>query len=169
MISFEEVYLVAHTTPDESREKGVDCRFIRINENWGIKFYKNEALRNKTLAFQARAAEAGLAPRVGECFELTLPFYEDEEPREVFGYVTECISDTYGEYYANRMFQCSYSECLHYQREEIAEQMYDSYEYNRLIEGINSINISNNDIHTRNVGFLRNRLVCIDFSDESEI
>lgn len=170
MISFEEVYLTAHTIPIESREKGRDCYFIRINEQWGIKFYTKESMRNKTHAFQARAAEVGLAPRVGECFELRLPLYEDDEnDAEVFGYVTECIYETFGEQMANRLFTSSFEECSKWEKDEIIASLYDNHEYNRLIERIKEIGISTKDIHILNVGFLRNRLVCIDFSDEYEI
>jgi hypothetical protein len=169
VVTFEEVYLTAHTTPAESRERGLRCRFIRINEQWGMKFYKNENYRNKTYDFQNRAAEAGLAPRVGECFELALPFYDDDEPIEVFGYVTECISETYGERMAYKIYNCSYEECHEDEQQQIDIVFYDEYEYGKLIEEINSIGISTEDTHSLNFGYLRGKLVCIDFSEEREI
>jgi len=170
MVGFEEIYLVAHNTPSESRESGLRCRFIRINEQWGIKFYRKESMRNKTHDFQKKAAEVGLAPRIGQCFELTIPFNEDDdEPVEVYGYVTECISETYGDRMAYEMYSCSYDECTDSQQNEIEESMYRDYAYDKLIAGMCHIGITTSDIHIMNVGYLKGKLVCIDFSEEEEL
>lgn len=168
-IDDQKIHDIAHFTPISDRKKGISCRFIKIDENWGIKFYQDEAMRNKTLDFQNRAANAGLAPRVGKCFELELPFYEGDEPIEVFGYVTECISETYGDKMAHDLFGITRDQCHSTQSDEIYSCLYSDYEYNQLISDIEDIGITTKDIHIMNVGYLGDKLVCIDFSEETEI
>lgn len=168
-MSVEDAYLTAYTTPVESWERGAAARFIRITEKWGLKFYQNEAIRNKTYDFQSRCAEDGLAPRVGDLFEFSLPFNENETPISVFGYLTECIEETYGDRYAYKMFGDSYENCSKNQQIEVDDMMFGDRKYNDLITGIYWTGISTKDIHALNIGFIGNRLICIDFSDEDEL
>jgi len=168
-VTEHEIYQTAHFTPFEERDRGIDAQFIRINGRWGIKFFKNEALRNKTYDFQNRAAGVGIAPRIGQCFELEIPFRPNDDPIEVFGYVTECVSETYADRMAYKLYGIPYEECSYGQSDEIHDRLYDDYEYKRLIEKLYDIRISNRDIHANNVGYLRGKLVCIDFSDEHEL
>lgn len=49
-----------------SRVKGIKCQFVKIDETWGIKAYKDEEHRDEVFDNQCRLAYYELAPPVGE-------------------------------------------------------------------------------------------------------
>ena len=154
----DQVFDVVGKTPVESYEKGVCAKFARINDEWGIKLYRDEYTRDKTYRFQDLANSVECAPRLGDKFSVVLP-----DDKTYYGYITECITETFLKRYLNRLgLECNSDE--HY---DLLDEMEEDEEFKTLCRDINSIGISTNDMHASNVGYLPNgRLVAIDFSHE---
>jgi hypothetical protein len=140
-----EAVEIIRTSPRYGYDYGVHASFKRINHKWGLKFFYNEGIRNKTYELQNMAAAIGCAPILGEKFELT-----DPDGDTIYGYITECIeknlSDTIDE-------------------DEDEDGYWTLPEYENLMEKLSTI-LDPIDIHDDNVGYMTDgRLVCIDFSN----
>jgi hypothetical protein len=121
---------------------GISCIYMPLSESIGVKIYSSEKIRDKTYEKQAHAANYGLAPIVGdkfsfECFWIghtcTLP---DIRHKIVYGYLTQnAVVKKKGRIHG------------------IGDLRYQLYE----------IGLVNDDLWNPNVGFIGDRLVCIDF------
>jgi hypothetical protein len=118
--------------------------------------------RKATHAAQDKAHKLGLAPAVGKKLRFTL-----SENETMYGYITECIVETYGDRYARKV--------LGYNSMEEAGDTYDcacdvamgdDEEYNQLMENLRVNGFSTGDMHFENVGYMKDgRLVAIDFDN----
>lgn len=142
---------IVKSSPRNSYESGVDAMFKRIDERWGLKFYRNERMRDKTYDFQGRAAELGYAPILGDKVDFTT-----SNGGTVYGYITECVArmeerDGYGDYPSPYMMNVMHPE------------------YENLIEGLGEI-MYVQDMHGGNVGWMADgRMVAIDFGHCEEL
>lgn len=129
---------------------GASCKFIKFDDNWGIKTYYDCEIRDSAYNRQKKASEAGLAPTVGSCFDVGY---------SIFCYITEL---------AVPLVDCT---------PEVNERwsiIFDKFEeenpnvrgdINNLCEELNKVlNRPYYDAHFGNFGMLRDKLVCIDFS-----
>lgn len=121
---------------------GISCIFLKLNDFVGAKLYCSKVSRDKAHRMQSHAANYGLAPLSGECFDHEFYYmqhkYEDAEVRynKVYGYLTEFAHVP-----------------KHISHEEIGA----------LKRGLYNIGLVNDDLFAKNVGFVGNKLVCIDF------
>ena len=137
---------IVRNTPRGQFATGIHASFKKITDEWGLKFFDYKGRRDTNYARQKEAAECGCGPRIGRKFTTT-----DINGDKVYGYVTECVVKTYSRkrngYYLHQ-----------YQIEE-------DYDVKMLFEKMIENNISINDMHAGNMGYLADgRLVAIDFS-----
>lgn len=125
---------------------GLHCKFIKIDDVWALKIYDNEYIRDKAYDSQKKVAESDLAPKVGIKFNLDYTFC----------YVTE-IAETLFKGDTNEKWWREYHRVnsdmavMEKIRKCVAE-MWQKAEYDM------------GDIHPGNFGYLRDKMVCIDFS-----
>lgn len=136
-------------SPRDSYETGVEASFKKINEKWGLKFYDNESIRDKTYELQGMAYEIGCAPELGGKFEMNIG---DEK---IYGYITEC---------ANMLIE--QDEDGYYpdiEDQDVLSQ--DILDQHRMVINKCAKIMRVSDIHCGNFGLLNDgRLVIIDFS-----
>jgi len=73
---------------------GIHCYFIKLNSEWGVKCYHDKSSFETAYERQKLCYEEGLAPEVGESFEIDVDFYDEEEHCQIdklYCYVTELI------------------------------------------------------------------------------
>jgi hypothetical protein len=69
---------------------GLTCRFMKLNDKVGVKWYTEKAIRNKTMRLQQLAYAIGIGPEViGEPFECEVNDYT------YYGYLTEIVDIHY--------------------------------------------------------------------------
>lgn len=144
----DQVEQIVRKTPldSEEYEAGWYAKFQRINDQWGLKFYRSENMRDMTYKFQKMAHDIGCAPALGEKFDITMPekdSYGDEVT--VYGYVTECID----------VLACDSDDYIHGDAEELLDDLREIMDVY--------------DMHDKNIGYLKGRLVAIDFSGCEEL
>jgi hypothetical protein len=89
------------------------------------------------------------------------------DDKTYYGYITECITETFLKRHLNELGLESKSELDSEEYYDLLDEMTEDEEFKNLCRDINSIGISTNDMHASNVGYLANgRLVVIDFSHE---
>jgi hypothetical protein len=164
VLAINHALKVLSRTPSNSPnfKTGCSAKFLRITDNYGIKLYSTKEKRKITHKEQQKAHQLGLAPAVGRKFRLTLP----ENNETVYGYITECVVETYGDRYARKRGFASMIE---------ADDEYDiaceiaidnDEEYNQLIQNLRENGFCVYDMHFENVGYMKDgRLVAIDFDN----
>lgn len=144
----DKITEIVRTSPSSAYQEGWYAKFQRIDSVWGLKFYRSENMRDKTYKFQQLAAKIKCAPALGQKFDITLPERDAYgDPRIVYGYVTECIDILYYEYHG-------------YEVDVVNEDDLEYIELLRKLSGVMDVF----DMHGGNVGYLRGKLVAIDFS-----
>lgn len=124
---------------------GVDSWFTPIDEKWGIKFFTDESLRNKSRAFQKTAAKYGLGPKVAQKVSVELPKYT------AYGYVSE------------RAETWPFEEYLHHYEYGSYYDDWDIYDLGDKL--FSKVGFTFADDHPGNVGLIDGKLVCIDFGE----
>lgn len=114
-------------------DSGVSCTYIPLTDNYAVKLYRYSKTNNWCYRLQKLASLFNLAPKVLGKFKLPIEFHEYDVR---YGHVTE-IADT--------TIKVTYDNIVH---------------LNTLLA---KVGISNPDLHYGNVGWMDNRLVCIDF------
>lgn len=129
--------------------RGVNCCFYKIDDKWGAKVYFSQDDRDYAYRKQAEASVWGLAPEVGDKFEVD---------SNKWCYLTE-VADVIIPY--NGM---QFTDDWH----DVAEKV--KKERPRLIQEIDEFDdmmakkgLQSGDDHLGNFGFLRGKLVRIDF------
>lgn len=146
---------------------GVSCTFFKITSKWGIKSYTNRSNRDNAYYAQYDVALCGLAPKVGETFEVEIG---DET---IYCYVTEVAEPIHSEKFTNLIkkifheWDCTEEDYDLYER--MAFELDEKWslkieEYNELTREV--CGWDNEDIHTGNYGTLNGELVCIDFGND---
>lgn len=69
--------------PFRSSPSGCDCTFIKLDDKWGLKLYKDEYTRDEAYENQRSCLDIDLAPLVGESIDFSSAGY--------YGYITEII------------------------------------------------------------------------------
>jgi hypothetical protein len=111
----------------------------------GVKFFFSRANRDSSHYLQGAASKKKLAPKVGNKFKVFLEVAgQSNTARMYWGYYTE-IANTR-------------KRTNHKQREILCEKL-DKFFYKKLL-GASFV-----DMHSGNVGYLGNRLVCVDFGE----
>jgi hypothetical protein len=138
---------------------GLYARFLRINDEWGLKIYEKDGVRDEVFTNQKRAAEHGLAPQVGDKFSFSFP-----NRLEYYGYTTGCITNTWGDRFALENYGSCFADLSQNKKYDIEHALEDDGEYLSLIEELDEIDIYTGDMHCSNVGYLPGgKLVAIDF------
>lgn len=130
---------------DDKVPHGISCRFLKLNEDWGIKVYRCGCECNNAFQKQNFVHAFGLAPRVGIQFQT----------EHYFCYTTEAVETLdagfeHEHYYIkDRMILEKYPNINHLIREASKESRLHGH--------------TMEDNHFGNWGFLRGKLVRIDF------
>lgn len=163
MLCAQEALQVISETPHNSPkyQSGSYARFLRINEQWGIKLFDRKHYRDKSYDAQEKAYRLDLGPHLGDKLELRL-----NDGEAIYGYVTECIVETYQDRFARETYgylsgpDMTCDEDLHCDSE-----MENDSEYIDLMGRLGEADFCTYDMHSQNVGWMKDgRLVCIDFS-----
>lgn len=133
---------------------GVSCIFFPITSKWGIKTYTSRTTRDKTYDTQDMAADLGFGPEVGEKFDVNI------DGEAVFCYITELAETLVNEEVMEKYHNGNYELW-----DEIAK------EYQNDIDDLDEtmeekMGWTNQDSHIGNYGFLRGKLVVIDFGND---
>jgi hypothetical protein len=157
---------VLKVTPLHSFENGAFCYFLRLDERWGAKLYRCRETADNTYNLQNLAAQHGLAPIVGDKFEIEIA------RTKFFAYITECVEETALERHIRENGLPPLSEMEEWEEndayEEAAIILTQFDDFNRLCKGLKRIGIAFGDNHAHNVGWMKSgKLVAIDFSEES--
>jgi hypothetical protein len=132
---------------------GIDCEYIALTKEWGIKTYRHQSTRDEAYLNQARMSGYGYAPRVGIKFDCA----GRDWPVEKFCYITEV---------AKVLIERA-DEWEHYRNEEkklLKKQPKLPSKVEQLIVAMEEAGFDFCDTHYGNFGRLRRKLVCIDFS-----
>lgn len=136
---------------------GRHAHFVRLDDKWGVKVYKEKEIRNLSYNNQKHASFFGLGPKVGDWF--------DVGEAEMYCYITEvadCLCDDGEPPQADIFFDGEkYAEAV----EDVEEFLYPVEELNELCSKLRGIGLKFYDCHLGNVGYLRGKLVCIDFGE----
>lgn len=145
MITADVIETVANSSR-RSSPHGVSCHFVKIDNCWGVKVYTDEKERNYSRQRQEKAFFAGLAPSVGDSFDCG----------DRFCFVTE-VAKTLVEEEDDDTF----NECC---REVDLANPTLAAEVEQLCDELKLLfNSEYSDNHYGNFGWLRGKLVCIDF------
>lgn len=128
---------------------GISCVYFALSKTVGAKIYTSGKIRDEAYRKQAHAARYHLAPQVGDCFSFEC-FWIGHNPcsipdlrhKIVHGYLTQ-----------NARLELSKRD----RKATFNEEMWD------LEMDLREIGIVNEDLGPNNVGFIGNRMVCIDF------
>jgi hypothetical protein len=129
--------------------KGCHCRFYKIDDMWGAKVYNTQDDRDFAYRKQAEAAIWGLAPEVGDKFEV------DGEKWCYLTEVAECIVPYTGEQFTETWYNTA--EKVRKGRPQLIQEI-DDFSNMMAKKGLQA-----GDDHLGNFGFLRGKLVRIDF------
>jgi hypothetical protein len=157
----DQAIKIACESPKSAFREGCQATYIRVDDQWGMKFFENSAIRDKTYRLQQLAHGEKAAPALGEKFEFRL------EGQTKFGYITESVTATWYDRWAEANHEVDpfatlgdYG-CLY---DEIRQFMEDSLEHTNLIFRLEKCGLRTRDMHWKNVGWLPNGdFVAIDF------
>lgn len=154
------------TSKKETSPSGAACTFIQINDEWGIKTYRSENLRDECYKIQSEASEYDLAPPTGNSFNCIAGY-------KLYCYTTRVVEMLFTEEY-NRLRE--YCEANSWRRGPEYDAFYVEYdrleeEYDPIMRNVsrqldNSIGWACLDIHLGNFGRYNGDIVCIDFGNE---
>lgn len=128
--------------------------------HYGVKLYKSRDDRDDCFALQYMAFTHGLAPDIMNIFDEVAT-----NKRRLYGFITESVEETAKErFYGRKVETFSLEDYQLWWREHKGPMR----ELNGALErvGVSTTDVGRN---WENVGFLRNRLVAIDFSCERKI
>lgn len=147
MFSIEDLKSLVknHNGPSPS---GVSCKFIKINDEIGIKVYRRLEDRDRAFRKQKEMFEHGYAPNVGVSFEIDGNFC----------YTTQVVTpiaegDKYYAYHYDKIAK-SLSLLMPNLKAEMSE----------LCTNMRNVGYHYYDAHVANFGWLNDKMVCIDFA-----
>ena len=122
---------------------GLSCVFVKLNESVGAKIYSTQRERDRCHKIQTLASEHKIAPLVGDPFDLECYMIRHNgieaavNYRKMYGYLTQVA--------------------------EIRRSMYHIKDILGLEYDLYKIGIIHDDLHKGNIGFIKDKMVCIDF------
>jgi len=142
-------------------ESGVESIFIQTYNNKGYKIFPTAKIAKTVRERQARAAKHKIAPKVlskiKKCYVKNLDIYDATD---------ENITSTnrYGYMYETQIAKMDPKKI-----DKLFDNPTSTFEkqFNRLESIMESYKWNTDDLHTNNLGFIKRRLVCIDFGDFS--
>lgn len=145
MLEIESV--IHELTPERIRKSpnGVSASFVQINNEWGVKVFTSESTRDYSYKMQHKASLLGLAPHVGEKFDLGEGQY--------------CMICEVVEVFQTQ--DMSYED----ERAVISNRSEEIKELKKIL--VEEIGFHFYDDHLGNYGLINDRLVCIDFGEVS--
>ena len=140
-----------------SPKQGIECMFIRTSKTRGVKIFCNKREIEFSYNKQKLAAKHGIGPKVYSgikmCSTCNLREYDDSFSGS--GSWGEVITRSYGYYYI--------TEFAKVRKLNKKEQK----QIKPLEEKMEKLDLGSYDLHDKNMGMIRGRLVCIDFGKES--
>ena len=147
---------IENAISNNSHDSGMSASFVRINDEWGFKFYESEWARDETHQLQSMAYEIDCAPAIGEKIDI------DGDGMVIYGYITQI---------ANVFIGGGIDEDGWYADEDDFEEVMsinDFLELKQVLDKCKNELVEITDIHGGNFGRLKNgRIVIIDFSHHS--
>lgn len=129
---------------------GSSCIYLPLSKTVGVKLYRTKRARNITHERQVYAAKYGLAPLCGNRFSLNCYYIRHENGdndefssvmhNTVYGYLTQIA--------------------------EIRDEV-DESEFYLIRSQLKEIGIAHCDLWEGNVGYIKNKIICIDFDSNS--
>lgn len=130
-------------------QSGVWCFFRKLDtdKTWGIKCYTSKDDRDICYARQKLAAKHGLAPKVGG------KMYSVVNGQRIYCFITQVVTTTREYMQIHRNYD--------WYEDEQYSQLRTDLEKKCKLDGC--------DMHSGNIGFIGDKMVCIDFSHMSKI
>ena len=122
---------------------GISCVFVKLDEFVGVKIYSTRRERDRSFKAQTIAAKHKIAPLVGDSFELECymvrhdGFTADVDYRKMYCYLTQVARISRAKPNIRTILALEY-------------ELY-------------KVGIIHEDLHKGNVGYVSDKLVCIDF------
>lgn len=133
--------------PKRHVRHGCNCVFVKLSKTVGAKIYMNQNDRDRALEKQRHAASYRLAPQTGDKFQIDcfqIDHHDHIEPevgyRVVYGYLTQVVQ---------------------------VRRSVDWDDLHDLRWALSQIGITHYDLWEENVGYVGERMVCIDFDHNS--
>lgn len=137
---------------DKPSPRGISCKFIKFNDNWGIKVYSHEDERNHALNNQKKMSIWGLAPKTGIAFTI------EGKYKPTYCYVTEVVKPIAEADDHYRIYYDSIAERIDRENPEIRKNV------ELLCVNMEIAGYIMDDRHYANFGFTTDgKIVCIDF------
>lgn len=161
MFTVDEIASVISASPNPA--SGVYARFVKLDDKWGFKFFRDMDSRDQAYNNQKRGYEIGYAPAVGESLDVVI------DGRRHYGYVTQVAISASQEFFDKHNvtedgYRYKWSESL---RDEWAEENDDktsSPEFRAMIGAYHNAGLYPYDLHMFNWGYLPNgQMVIMDF------
>lgn len=121
---------------------GATCTFVRLSSDVGLKLYRSKSERNFAYKLQQKAAKFGIGPLV----------YGKVDLAESIQATTKKYDCLY-----NRTLQYGYLTQIARQR-RVSDDMFVTLGHKMRKHGFSTV-----DMVDSNVGYIKNKLVCIDF------
>ncbi len=136
---------------------GVQCRFIKLNDKWGVKVFHRKDTRDYAYDNQKAAAKYKLGPQIGQKFDLPITLSEDYDG---YCYITEVAKILI-------KYRYDYDRWEDHKYTKLWDEITEKYK-NRINTLCMKLQKKINwdfetDSHIGNVGLLNGKLVCIDF------
>ena len=132
---------------------GVSCAYLQWTKKVGLKMYTTKTSMKQSWRGQTRAAKHGLAPRAGEPFTFEVISFERKMTK--WGQTDAPVPRQIKLY-------CFFTETAHRIGRAVKQSKEEALE-----EALEAIGISHDDLHFHNMGYVKDKLVCIDFDDAS--
>ena len=154
MITTESAIEAVATVDRKRSPQGCSCYFVTITPDWGVKVYHRKEERDSSHRLQQMAAVAGVAPAVGVSFDIDRSYCYLTEIAVPLLNATPEIDEKWSEW------EWKISVMMPWLSREIDEVVEDVTTACKLKQRYW-------DTHYGNFGYLRGKLVCIDFSNYS--
>ena len=137
----DQMILAIQNRKRKFASSGCSCVYFPISKLIGVKIYQSKRERDSTHSKQLYASKFGLAPLVGDQFSFNcINVHHDMQQhvtyKTVYGYLTQNV--------------------------QVPKRLCEKLQY-KLQEELEQIGLINDDLYYGNVGWIGNRLVCIDF------
>lgn len=144
-----EILAAKVTDTNTPSPEGVSCRFVKLDDNWGIKIYICIEDRDSCYILQEEMSKRGFGPKVGIKFDVG----------ENYCYITQVARPLVNAYTQPGDEYCS--DFARFNHNPIVRSMINDI-YNKMKKA----GFDNGDRHVCNYGILDKMIVCIDFGND---
>jgi hypothetical protein len=140
-------FMPVKRTATNRSKSGAECTYIQLTSKTGVKLYYTKGEATRAFKRQLKAYKHSLAPDVLSDVEQFLIRNRNNFIVQ-WGYYTQVV-ETFNSF------------------KQICRKSNDIMAINKLATSLDNIGLNRDDLHDRNIGFIDNHFVAIDFGDMS--